>query len=170
MKKEEILDLLFKIKLKENIIRHVLAVENLALKTAELIKLNNPEIEIDFELLSRGALLHDIGRSVTHGIEHAVEGVKIAKKYCKDERVLKIIENHIGAGITKDEAKKLGLPLKDYIPITIEEKIVANSDNLLAGDKKSGILRLYDRLIQSNNKEAALRVLKLYDEIMMMII
>ena len=48
---------------------------------------------------------------------------------------MNIIERHIGAGIPKEEAVGLGLPEKDYIPVTIEEKIVAHADNLVFGNK-----------------------------------
>ena len=53
--------------------------------------------------------------------------------------MLNIIERHIGAGITKDEAKILGLPEKSYVPQTLEEKIVAHADNLISGTKEVDI-------------------------------
>jgi len=170
MIRKEIITLLKNTGLPENIVNHVLAVEKLSLKTASLILNTNPELKLDLELISKGALLHDIGRSVTHKITHAIEGKKLAEKFCKDKRVLDIIENHIGAGITKEEAELLGLPPKDYVPLTLEEKIVANADNLLSGDKKTGILRLYNKLLNQGNIAPANRVLKLYDEIMLMIL
>ena len=166
MSRDEIINLLKELGLKENIIKHVIAVEELSLETAKLILKNNPDMEIDLKLLSDGALLHDIGRSFTHSINHAVEGVKIAKKYGFDDRILRIIENHIGAGITLEEAKGLNLPIKDYIPCSIEEKIVANADNLLAGDKKRDIIVLYNKLVKMDNQEAADRVIVLYNEIL----
>ncbi len=55
-------------------------------------------------------MLHDIGRSKTHGISHAVEGAKIVKQYGYPEEVQNIVERHIGAGITEEESVKLGLP------------------------------------------------------------
>ncbi len=165
MKRDEIINLLKTLGLKENIIKHVIAVEKLSLETANLILKNNPDMKIDLKLVSDGALLHDIGRTVTHSIHHAVEGVKIAKRYNFDEKILSVIENHIGAGISKEDAKELGLPVKDYFPETIEEKIVANSDNLLAGDKIAGIDGLYNKLLSQGNKKAAKRVLDLYNEI-----
>ena len=91
---------------------------------------------VDKDLIRKGALLHDIGRSKTHGITHAIEGVEIARKYGYGEDVLNIIERHIGAGITEEEAMKLGLPKKSYIPQTLEEKIVAHADNLVSGSEE----------------------------------
>ena len=49
------------------------------------------------------------------------------------KKVVRIIERHIGAGITAEEAERLGLPKKDYIPQTPEEKIVSYADNLIKG-------------------------------------
>jgi hydroxyethylthiazole kinase-like uncharacterized protein yjeF len=51
------------------------------------------------------------------------------------EEICRIAERHVGAGILKDEAKKLGLPEKDFIPETIEEIIVAYADNLVDDDR-----------------------------------
>jgi len=168
MSRDEIIDLLKELGLKENIMRHVIAVEQLSLETAKLILKNNPDMKIDLKLLSDGALLHDIGRTSTHSINHAIEGVNIAKKYGFDDKILNIIENHIGAGITKNEARTLNLPIKDYIPNTIEEKIVANADNLLSGDKKRDINELYNKLVKMDNQKAADRVMSLYNEILVL--
>lgn len=85
----------------------------------------------DRDLIETGALLHDIGRSRTQGIQHAVVGAAIGRELGLDPRLVLIIERHIGAGITQDEAEALGLPAKEYIPETIEEKIVAHADNLV---------------------------------------
>lgn len=113
----------------ENVIEHSKAVYKKAMVIAANFK------NADKDLIKKGALLHDIGRSKTHGISHAVEGAKIVKQYGYPEEVQNIVERHIGAGITEEESVKLGLPKKSYIPQTNEEKIVAHADNLLSGTK-----------------------------------
>lgn len=113
----------------ENVIEHSKAVYKKAMVIAANFK------NADKDLIKKRALLHDIGRSKTHGISHAVEGAKIVKQYGYPEEVQNIVERHIGAGITEEESVKLGLPKKSYIPQTIEEKIVAHADNLLSGTK-----------------------------------
>lgn len=113
----------------ENVIEHSKAVYKKAMVIAANFK------NADKDLIKKGALLHDIGRSKTHGISHAIEGAKIVKQYGYPEEVQNIVERHIGAGITEEESVKLGLPKKSYIPQTIEEKIVAHADNLLSGTK-----------------------------------
>ena len=124
------IEILKKEKTPQNVIDHTIAVYNKALEIAK----NFPNADLD--LIKKGALLHDIGRSKTHSITHAVEGREIACRYGYDENVLNIIERHIGAGITKEEAKKLDLFEKSYVPETLEEKIVAHADNLISGTKE----------------------------------
>ena len=127
------IELLRKENTPENVIDHCKAVCRKAMEIAANFE------NADKDLIRKGALLHDIGRSKTHGIEHAIEGVKIAEKYGYSQDVLNIIERHIGAGITADEAEKLGLPKKSYVPQTLEEKIVAHADNLISGSKEVDI-------------------------------
>ncbi len=124
------IELLKKENTPENVIEHCKAVCRKAMKIASNFD------DADCELIRKGALLHDIGRSKTHGITHAIEGADIARKYGYGEDVLNIIERHIGAGITKEEAKYLGLPEKSYVPETLEEKIVAHADNLVSGSEE----------------------------------
>ena len=90
-------------------------------------------------LVESGALLHDIGRSRSHEVGHAARGAEIARELGLPERVVHIIERHIGAGIPAEEAQQLGLPEGNYIPETLEEKIVAYADKLIAGRKEVGI-------------------------------
>jgi uncharacterized protein len=88
---------------------------------------------IDMEQIETGALLHDIGRTKTHTIKHAHEGAEILKSLNFPEEIIKITIKHIGAGIPSKEAEILGLPPGDYMPHTLEEKIVAHADNLING-------------------------------------
>ncbi len=88
---------------------------------------------VDLNLIRHGGLFHDIGRARTHGIGHALAGVEIARDLGFSEELTRIIERHIGAGITAAEARRLGLPEKDYVPQTPEEKIVSYADNLISG-------------------------------------
>lgn len=90
-------------------------------------------LPMDRELTRIGGLFHDIGRSRTHDIRHAIAGVELGKSLGFSDPLLRIIERHIGAGITASEAVRLGLPEKDYLPVTGEEKIVSYADNLVSG-------------------------------------
>ena len=124
MKPEEALALLKKYGASGSVLEHVKVVRDYAMEMAE-------NADCDRELVEAGALLHDIGRTETHGIDHAVVGAKILRKEGVDERIVRIVERHIGAGITREDAEYLGLPPADYLPETIEEKIVCHADNLI---------------------------------------
>ncbi len=89
--------------------------------------------EVDMGLVEVGAILHDIGRSKTHGADHAAVGGKIIRQLGIADPVARIVDRHIGAGIPEDEAKSLGLPDGVYVPETLEEKIVCYADKLIAG-------------------------------------
>ena len=123
------------------VIAHCKAVSRTAVTLAGQVKL----IGIDRELVRLGGLYHDIGRARSHDIHHALEGVKIGRELGFPERLLSIIERHIGAGITAAEAGRLGLPRKDYLPITPEEKIVSYADNLTKGSEPMSFEQAMER-------------------------
>ena len=155
---EECIKILKKTGCSKAVIKHCKAVRNIAIKIAK-------KADADIKLVEAGALLHDIGRSKTHGILHAVEGTRIAKKLHLPISIVKIIERHIGAGITKEEAKKLGLPVKDYIPITLEEKIVCHADSLIDEGRRQKIEKEVERALKDGHKEYAIRLVSLHEEL-----
>jgi uncharacterized protein len=79
--------------------------------------------------------MHDLGRSKTHNVDHGALGGKLAREMGLEEALARIIERHVGAGITEKEAKKIGLPYGKYVPETLEEKIVTYADKLIEGDR-----------------------------------
>jgi uncharacterized protein len=86
--------------------------------------------EVDVGLVEVGALLHDLGRARTHGIDHGVVGAEMARGLGLPEALVRVIERHIGAGIPADEAVAQGLPARDFVPVTLEERVVAYADKL----------------------------------------
>ncbi|MEM0133742.1 MAG: HDIG domain-containing protein [Thermoplasmatales archaeon] len=126
--REECLALLEKYGADDRLKRHSIMCSRVALRIGK-------GCNSDERLLEAGALLHDIGRTVTNSIFHGVEGYKILKREGIDEVIARFCSTHVGAGLLKSTAKKLKLPDQDYIPRTIEEKIVCNSDTLLKGDR-----------------------------------
>ncbi len=133
-------DVLLRAGCSPDVIAHCITVSKKALSIARLVK-----IEVDRELVGRGGLFHDIGRSRTHGIEHALAGVEIARALGFPQPLIDIIERHIGAGITAAEAERLGLPKKDYLPQTAEEKIVSYADNMISGVREMPFYEALDR-------------------------
>ncbi len=149
----------------ERVICHCKAVSALAVKFARTCE--NKGITVDINLVEVGGLLHDIGRSKTHDITHAVVGVEIAKSLDLPEPLICIIERHIGGGIAAEEAKKLGLPVKDYFPVTLEEKLVAYADKLISGSEIVPIQHTVNQFSKKlgANHPAVNHVIKLHEEI-----
>lgn len=145
------------------VIRHCEAVTQLALRTARILMKKDPKI--DYDLVQIGALLHDVGRSKTHTIRHAIVGAELARVAHLPEPVISIIKRHVGGGITSSEAEELGWPKDVYVPISIEERIVSYADKLIVDSKQAPIEVTINKLIRENKKEAADRVRKIYDDI-----
>ncbi|MHA2243788.1 MAG: HD domain-containing protein [Candidatus Hodarchaeales archaeon] len=129
-----------------NVISHSILTTQTALKVAKRIKKDNSIINCD--LILAGALLHDIGRCKSHHIDHGIIGAKLLQEEGLPEEIVKIAKNHLFAGITKHEAVELGLPFQNYLPVTLEEKIITYADNI---SKKETLLTL-DEVIDRYSK------------------
>jgi uncharacterized protein len=125
------------------VITHCKAVAALATDIAEAC--NARGMTVDVDLVRIGALLHDIGRSKTHGVGHGIVGAQIAKVAQLPDAVVAIIEHHVGSGITKKEAQSLGFPAKSYVPRSMEERIVAYADKLIEGARQVSIEAAVER-------------------------
>lgn len=155
---EECIELLKKSGCSEEVIVHCKAVRDIAVKMAK-------RANADVKLVEAGALLHDIGRSKTHDIRHLVEGVKIAKELGLPDSIIRIIERHVGAGLPAEDAKRLGLPEKNYIPETLEEKIVCHSDNLVDDGQRQNVEIEVEKALAKGLKDYARRLVILHKEL-----
>lgn len=148
----------------KKILAHSKAVQKVALEIAK--KIHN----INIEFIKIASLLHDIGRFKCppgkNSIKHGIIGAKILRKE-KLPEYAKVAERHLGAGITKEniKRKRLNLPLKDYIPLTKEEKIIAHADNLVFGSKVGTLKMVINRFKKELGREYTERVKKLAKEI-----
>lgn len=148
-----------------DVIKHCEAVAELAVKIAKKCIENG--VSVNVELVHIGALLHDIGRSRTHSVHHAIVGAEIARSLGLPEKIVAIIERHIGGGITPEEAVKLGWPNKSYVPVTLEEKIVSCADKLIEGTSFVPIGETIERFKRElgSNHPAVERIKRIYEEI-----
>ena len=146
------------------VIAHCKAVSALAVQIAKACEKKG--LSVDIKLVQVGALLHDIGRSKTHGVDHVVVGAEIAKSLNLPEPIVSIIERHAGGGITIDEAKRLGWPVKSYLPQTLEEKIANYADKLIEGPRRVQIERTIKKLSRELDEAhpSIKRVKKLHEE------
>ena len=92
-----------------------------------------------------GALLHDIGRSRSHSLDHAIIGGDICREIGISEEIALIVERHLGAGQTADECILLRLLPRNCMPVTLPEKIVAHADNLVKG---TSLIHIEERMIK----------------------
>jgi len=151
-------DLLHNAGCSRKVIDHCIAVRDLALEYARRCP------DADPALVEAGAMLHDIGRSITHSIGHAQAGADLLRGNGFPEPVARIVECHTGAGLTAEECVELGLAPRACMPETIEEKIVAHADNLIAGTRRMTIGECLEKAA-GLPEEARRRMKALSDEI-----
>ena len=91
-------------------------------------------LAVDIQLVRAGALLHDIGvyrlQKGEAYIRHGILGKNILAAEGLPDRLQRVAVYHTGVGITKREieTRHLPLPPSNYIPRTIEERLVAYAD------------------------------------------
>ncbi|WP_433497335.1 ribonuclease Y [Sphaerimonospora sp. CA-214678] len=73
----------------QNVLKHLI-------ESAHLAGIMAAELRLDRDLVKRCALLHDIGKALTHEVEgsHALIGAEIARRYGEHEDVVHAIEAH----------------------------------------------------------------------------
>ena len=106
--------------------------------------------EVNAEFLWSAALLHDIGRHFTHDpVGHGVAGYHLLVRL-GHEREAFVCAAHVLFGLDASEARLVGLPDRDFIPLTIEERIVSLVDLLIENDQPTILARRIASLRQRN--------------------
>ena len=160
--REQAIELLSKSGCPQEVINHCTVVADLALEIAE--KLRAKGFLTNLPLVEAGALLHDIGRSKTHKVDHGLVGSRIIASEGLPEQLVNIVKRHVGGGITAVEAEQFGWPDDIYMPQSLEEKIVSYADKLVANSKRVPITLEIQKLVGSGYIEAADRVRKLHEQ------
>lgn len=122
------------------LVNHGRSVAKKALEIAHELHYLNP----DCELIEESAMLHDIGVFKTYMpalqcfgnfpyICHGYLGRELLESEGLPKHAL-ICERHVGMGIALEEIKKkaLPLPLRDAVPISLEEKIICFADKFFS--------------------------------------
>lgn len=100
----------------------------------------HPEWKVDRQFVAEAAMLHDIGIFLcnapkiyctgTHAyIEHGYLGAELLRSEGLPRHAL-VAERHTGTGISLDQVlrEELPIPAQDYLPISLEEKIICYAD------------------------------------------
>ena len=129
----------------DNELRRILLVHSRAVADKALaIADRHPELSLDRQFIEEAAMLHDIGivRCNAPGIQcfgtepYICHG-RIGAEMLRAEgfpRHARVCERHTGAGITRSQiiAQKLPLPQQDFLPETMEEKVICYADKFFS--------------------------------------
>ena len=129
----------------DNELRHILLVHSRAVADKALaIADRHPELSLDRQFIEEAAMLHDIGivRCNAPGIQcfgtepYICHG-RIGADMLRAEgfpRHARVCERHTGAGITRSQiiVQKLPLPEQDFLPETMEEKVICYADKFFS--------------------------------------
>ncbi|MEM0054127.1 MAG: HD domain-containing protein [Nitrososphaeria archaeon] len=135
----------------EYLIKHSVLVTKIAHKIVEYLKKKG--YKVDEKAVLKGAILHDVGRTLEHSVRHGYLGGEILRKKGYEETICQIVEKHVGGGISREESIKLGLPEKDYLPSTLEEKIVCLADKYVEDNNISPLEITLNKLEQQLGKD-----------------
>jgi len=126
--------------LKQILLTHSMQVRDRALKIVD----DHPEWTenqlVDRDFIEEAAMLHDIGilycdapriycKGPHHYIKHGYLGAELLRKEGLPKHA-DVAERHTGSGITEEQVIREGIniPVKDYCPRTLEEKIICYAD------------------------------------------
>lgn len=135
----------------DNELRHILMVHSQSV-TARALRIVDAHLELrlDRRFVEEAAMLHDIGifrchapSIACHGTEPYICHGRIGAELLRAEgceRHARVCERHTGAGLTTREIVAQGLPLPpmDFLPETMEEKLICYADKFYS---KSNLVR-----------------------------
>lgn len=120
----------------EVLVEHSRMVANKAVEIAG----NISSVRLDLKFMEEAAMLHDIGIFLTDEprlgcfgdedyICHGYLGRELLEKEGLPAHAL-VCERHVGMGLSVDDIEKqhLPVPLRDMVPVTLEEKIICFAD------------------------------------------
>ena len=143
--------------LKNIYIIHARKVTSLALEMAAA----HPELQLDVEFIEEAAMLHDIGIFLTDApriycygtadyLCHGYLGAELLRELGY-ERHARVCERHTGTGLRKEQIVSNGwnLPVKDFVPETLEEQLVCFADKFYSKTKHLEQPRTLDEVVES---------------------
>ncbi|MBO4666075.1 MAG: HD domain-containing protein [Paludibacteraceae bacterium] len=126
--------------LKHVLVTHSEQVRDMALQICKA----HPNWDVDKEFVAEASMLHDIGiifcdapkifcKGSHKYIEHGYLGAELLRSEGLDRHAL-VAERHTGSGITMEQVirEDLPIPVRDYLPISLEERIICYADKFFS--------------------------------------
>ena len=145
--------------LKRLLITHSRCVAGKALSVADAAGIGD---KIDRRFVFDAAMLHDIGvvKCNAPGIHchgslpyicHGIAGGEMLRREGLDDRYARVCERHTGAGITRHDIEEQHLPLPpaDYLPETLEEKLICYADKFFSKSREPEREKDMERVVAS---------------------
>lgn len=139
---------------------HARKVAELALEMAA----RHPELDMDTAFIEEAAMLHDIGIFLTDApriycfgdkpyICHGYLGAELLRSLGYPRHAA-VCERHTGTGLTKEQIEREGwpLPLRDFIPVTLEEQLICFADKFYSKTKHLEQARTLEQVVESMRK------------------
>ncbi len=154
------------------LINHSKVVTEKALNIAANVLYLNP----DLNFIAEAAMLHDIGIFLTNEPAIGCYGEKpyichgyLGKELLEKEGLIRhglVCERHIGVGITAEEIenKRLPLPKRDMVPISIEEKIICFADKFFSKDSEFLLKEKPIEIVRKNIARYGDEKIKVFEE------
>ncbi len=139
-------------------IAHADMVERVASHVARCIARRYPG-KVNLDLVTAGAMLHEMGTAREEGLRYIMAGVGLARKLGLDPRLVEILRRHKGLAIGPVDAGHIGIPMTDLSIRTVEEWIVAHVDLLVVGDQRRSVQETVSKFEKAGKHEAAARIL-----------
>lgn len=154
--------------IEDNELKNILIIhsQSVARKALQIVSLH-PELHLDANFIREGAMLHDIGiiRTNASGIYcfgtepyicHGLLGGEMLRLE-GFPRHARVCERHTGAGIGIEdiEAHNLPLPHADFLPETMEEKVICYADKFLSKthlDRERTVEEALNSLLKRDSK------------------
>lgn len=155
-------------KLRDILFVHSRGVADMALEICDA----HPELALDRDFVENAAMLHDVGimQCDAQGIEcygtepyitHGRLGAEMLRRDAaifglspeQVEAYARVCERHTGAGLTREqiENQQLPLPKQDFLPETMEEKLVCYADKFFSKTRPD-VRKSYEKAVRSLEK------------------
>jgi len=154
--------------IEDNELKNILIIhsQSVARKALQIVSLH-PELHLDADFIREGAMLHDIGiiRTKATGIHcfgtepyicHGLLGGEMLR-HEGFPRHARVCERHTGAGIGIEEieAQHLPLPHANFLPETMEEKVICYADKFFSKthlDRERTVEEALNSLVKRDSK------------------